>query len=245
MLRKGFFLARLRVPRFFAVKRETCQLVNLFNLSTCQFLFSSFVSFDTKQPDKIPIILLLKFYCMISRKQFLSRGSVGLFSTILFPLSALPYGTSNFEGLVIHEEEGESVRMRDGSAIVKIKIAKTQGSDSIAFLSESFMPGDALPVHKHLNEDELIFLHRGSGSLTLGEKEYQVKEGAVVFIPKGIWHGLKNTGTENIEMRFAYTPSGFENFFREVGTPVAQPFVQKTMDERRAIAKRWGMIYKM
>jgi hypothetical protein len=48
---------------------------------------------------------------------------------------------------------------------------------------------------------------------------------------------LQNNGSENIQMRFGYTPSGFEGFFREVGTPVGQPFIKKTMDERRAIAK--------
>jgi len=53
-----------------------------------------------------------------------------------------------------------------------------------------------------------------------------------------------NNGHENIEMRFGYTPSGFEGFFREVGTPVGQTFVKKSMDERRSIARKWGMIYK-
>ena len=79
---------------------------------------------------------------------------------------------------------------------------------------------------------------------TLGYKQYEIKEGAVAIVPKGVWHGLQNIGSENIEMRFSYTPSGFEGFFREVGTPVGQPFIQKTLDERRAIAKKWGMIYK-
>jgi len=133
--------------------------------------------------------------------------------------------------------------MRDGTAILKIKIAKVQGAE-ISFLSESYKPGDVGPVHKHLNEDELIFFHKGSGLLTLGDKQYQVKEGSVALIPKGVWHGWQNTGTENIEMRFSFTPSGFEGFFREVGTAIGQPFVQKTMEERRAIAKKWGMIYK-
>jgi quercetin dioxygenase-like cupin family protein len=100
-------------------------------------------------------------------------------------------------------------------------------------------------VHKHLNEAELIFLHKGSGLFTLGEKQYPISEGAVALVPPGTWHGLQNTGNENIEMRFAYTPSGFENFFREVGTPLGQPFVKKSMDERKAIAKKWGMIYKI
>jgi quercetin dioxygenase-like cupin family protein len=102
-----------------------------------------------------------------------------------------------------------------------------------------------LPIHKHLNEDEFIFLHKGSGLFTLGDKQYQIKEGAIALVPKGVWHGLQNTGSENIEMRFGYTPSGFEGFFREVGTPVGQPFIQKTMDQRRTIARKWGMIYKI
>lgn len=61
---------------------------------------------------------------------------------------------------------------------------------------------------------------------------------------KGVWHGLQNTSQEMIEMRFAYTPSGFEGYFREVGTPVGQPVVKRTMEERRVIAKKWGMTYK-
>ena len=181
---------------------------------------------------------------MTSRRQFLQQGSLSLFSPLILPLFSLANDTSDFAGLVINEDEGEAFQMRDGTAIVKIKIAKNQGAGSISFLSETFKPGDALPVHKHLNEDELIFLHKGSGLFTLGDKQYQINQGTVALVPKGVWHGLLNTGSENIEMRFGYTPSGFEGFFREVGTPVGQPFIQKTMEERRAIAKKWGMIYK-
>jgi len=64
-------------------------------------------------------------------------------------------------------------------------------------------------------------------------------------VPKGVWHGLQNTGSLNIEMRFAYTPSGFEGYFREVGTPPGQPFVVRTKEEKRIIARKWGMIHKL
>jgi hypothetical protein len=46
-------------------------------------------------------------------------------------------------------------------------------------------------------------------------------------------------------MRFAYTPSGFEGYFREVGTPVGQPFIKRSTEEKRNIARKWGMIYKV
>ena len=181
---------------------------------------------------------------MNSRRQFIQNGTFGILSGLMLPTLAFAETPTDFEGLVVNEDEGEAIRMRDGTSIVRIKIAKSQGSDSICFLSESFRPGDFLPVHKHMNEDELIFIHKGSGIFTLNESEYSVNEGAVIIVPKGKWHGLKNTGAINIEMRMAFTPSGFENYFREVGQPVGQPFVQKTMEERRAIAKKWGMIYK-
>jgi quercetin dioxygenase-like cupin family protein len=183
---------------------------------------------------------------MTSRRKFLQHGSVGILSICALPATSLASNSrsATFGGLVVSDEEGEAVRGRDGSAIIRIKAAKTQGAESVSFVAESFRPGDEIPVHKHANEDEFIFLHRGSGLFTLGEKEYPIKEGAFALVSKGTWHGLKNTGTENIEMRFGYSPAGFEGFFREVGTPVGLPFVPKTKEERKAIAKKWGMIYK-
>ena len=163
---------------------------------------------------------------------------------LLFPFPGLPQGEPAFEGLVVNDDEGEGFQMRDGTAIVRIKVARRMGAESIAFLSEIFQPGDALPVHKHMNEDEVIFIHKGAGVFTLGSRRYPISEGAVAFVPKGVWHGLENNGTGPIDMRFCYSPSGFEGFFREVGTPVGHPFVRRTMQERRAIAQKWGMIYK-
>jgi len=180
---------------------------------------------------------------MSRRREFIGQTAAGLLS-ILSPFTGFAQDEEGFEGCVVSDGEGEAFQMRDGTAIVKIKVAKVMGADSVAFLSETFRPGDALPVHKHMNEDEVIFIHKGSGLFTLGSRQYTIGEGAVAFIPKGIWHGLQNNGTEPIDMRFCYSPSGFEGFFREVGTAVGQPFVQRTMEERRAIAKKWGMIYK-
>jgi quercetin dioxygenase-like cupin family protein len=181
---------------------------------------------------------------MSTRKQFIGQSGVSFLSFLLPSLPAITADDPPFEGLVVNDLDGEAVLLRDGTAVVRIKIAKSQGAESICFLSESFRPGDALPIHKHMNEDELIFIHKGSGLFTLGDKEYPITEGAVILVPKGIWHGFQNNGSINIEMRMAYTPSGFEGFFREVGTPMGQTFVKKTMEQRRSIALKWGMIYK-
>jgi len=181
---------------------------------------------------------------MTTRRQFFEKSGLGLLSSVVLPLSVFSKDASDFEGMVANEDEGEAFQLRDGRAIVKIKISKQHGSQLISFLASSLPPGDVILVHKHLHEDEIFFLHKGSGLFTLGEKQYPIKEGAVVIAPKGVWHGLQNTGTQNIELRFGYTPSGAEGFFRAGGNPVGQPFIQKTMEERRSIAKKWGVIYK-
>ena len=180
---------------------------------------------------------------MNTRRQFLTQGSLGIFSSFILSQSFFD-SNNDFEGMVVNPNEGESYMLRDGKAIVTIKISKQKGSNIISFLASSLPPADVIPVHKHMNEDEFFFIHKGSGIFTLGEKQYKVTEGAVIISPKGVWHGLQNTGTENIEMRFGYSPAGFEGYFKEVGTPVGKTFSPKTLDERKIIAKKWGMFFK-
>jgi quercetin dioxygenase-like cupin family protein len=187
---------------------------------------------------------------MATRKQFIQHGGVGLFSLLLSDAAAAGTIDNGFKGIVLNEEEGEIYQYPDRvtgapTRTLKIKVAKSSGSTTMSFLSESFMPGDAIQIHTHSNEDELIFIHKGSGTLTLDEKEYEVRAGAVAFAPKGVWHGLKNTGTEYLEMRFAYTPSGFEQYFREIGTPAGKPFKAITPEERKTIGLKYGIIRKV
>ena len=186
---------------------------------------------------------------MVTRKQFIQQGGMGVFSLLLGEVAFTQTIKSDFKGIVLNEDEGEIYQYPDRvtgapTRILKIKLAKTHGSETMSFLSESFMPGDAILVHKHSNEDELIFVHKGTGIFTLDEKEYDVRAGTVAFVPRGVWHGLKNTGTEHIEMRFAYTPAGLEQYFREIGTPKGQPFKKISPEERKIIGLKYGLIRK-
>lgn len=77
--------------------------------------------------------------------------------------------------------------MRDGTAIVIIKIAKVQGAESISFLSESFRPGDALPftnIHTRTNLffyiKAPVFLHLVTNNTRLRREQlllYQKESG--------------------------------------------------------------------
>jgi quercetin dioxygenase-like cupin family protein len=180
---------------------------------------------------------------MSTRKQFVAQLGLASLGSLLND-AVLATSNADPEGLVVNEDEGETFMLREGTSLVKIKIAKSDGYNSMSFLASSLPPGDIIPIHKHLNEDEIIFIHKGKGILTLGKKEYTFSQDLVAMVPKGAWHGVKNTGDEHVQMRFAYSPAGFEGYFREVGTPLGKPFVKRTLEERRPIAKKWGMLYK-
>jgi quercetin dioxygenase-like cupin family protein len=99
-------------------------------------------------------------------------------------------------------------------------------------------------IHKHLYNDELIFIHKGEGTFTLDEQSIVVKTGSVVFVPRGTWHGLDNTGTENLLMVFQYSPAGFEEYFIENGTPLGMPTKVRTEEERTLTEKNMAWFIK-
>lgn len=57
-------------------------------------------------------------------------------------------------------------------------------------------PGEEIhPPHKH-QEEEFMYLAKGSGTWHLDGKEFPAKEGDVLYCKPFSVHGLKNTGTE-------------------------------------------------
>lgn len=182
------------------------------------------------------------------RRKFLHIGFVGFFTALFASLPKISFGkyvSVNDKGIVVHEEEGIHILTGRRKAPMNIKISKAKhGVDNISFCTEDIIPGRKLRIHKHLNNDELIFINKGEGTLTLDEQSIEVKTGTVIFVPRGVWHGLENTGNENIRMVFQYSPAGFEEYFIENGTPVGMPAKERTEEEYAMTEKKYGMVYK-
>ena len=181
------------------------------------------------------------------RRKFLHTGIMGFCTAIFAGLPKISFGKTVSDvhtGIVVREDEGIHILTRRKVPIT-IKISKAKhGVDGISFCVEDQSPGRKMRVHKHLNNDELIFIHKGEGTLTLDEESIQVKTGDVVFVPRGIWHGLDNTGKENLLMVFQYSPAGFEEYFIENGTLSGMPAKERTEDEYALTERKYGMVYK-
>jgi mannose-6-phosphate isomerase-like protein (cupin superfamily) len=154
---------------------------------------------------------------------------------VLVPLCALyvPAQTAAPDGaakpVVLQRNEGElrTRRPREGVASPSgdflLKIGpKTNGSKHLLLFTEEIPPGAAIPKHKHHGEEEIILIQTGNAHVWLGDKEYDAKPGALVFIPAETWISLKNTGQENISAVAVWNEPGFEEMLRCGSVPKGQ-----------------------
>jgi hypothetical protein len=74
--------------------------------------------------------------------------------------------------------------------------------DDLVAIVERIGVGERIPVHVH-RSSEVIFVH-GPGRARLGEAERDVSDGAVVFIPAGVPHGLINRGSEPLALEAVF-----------------------------------------
>lgn len=75
----------------------------------------------------------------------------------------------------------------------------------LVVLFENLAAGDRIPLHTHPME-EVIIIEEGSAEVTLGDERRVVEPGAVVFIPVGKPHGVRNA-TERLVRLHGVFPS--------------------------------------
>lgn len=121
---------------------------------------------------------------------------------------------------VIGATEGERRFLRGGTAPLLIKVDPvTTGSRRMVFGSSDLPPGDAIPLHRHLREDEIILVTRGTARGQLGRQEFTGGAGATVFIPQGTCVAVANAGPDTLAIVFIFSSPGFEQVLREVSSP--------------------------
>jgi len=60
--------------------------------------------------------------------------------------------------------------------------------------------------HKHMKHSEHVVVQSGEGVMRLGEKEFTIKEGDVIFIPKGTVHSVIVKGKKPLKVLSILSP---------------------------------------
>jgi quercetin dioxygenase-like cupin family protein len=82
--------------------------------------------------------------------------------------------------------------------------------------------GEAPPYHLHTREDEVFLLLKGTALVWCDDREYELAEGGVVYLPKNVPHGYRITSAK-ADLLMINTPAGIEGMFRETGRDKSTP----------------------
>ncbi|GAB5563245.1 MAG: hypothetical protein Wins2KO_03080 [Winogradskyella sp.] len=150
------------------------------------------------------------------------------------------------KGLVLKAEEGEVWYIGNTrKAEVIIKVAKSDSYEpEISLLSERIPVGDAIPVHKHGNEEEFLFVQKGQIEIYLDDETHEGNAGDLIYVPRNTWHGFKNKGKEEVILFFGYSPAGFEAYFRAIGTKHIDDQLGFTAKDWQQTNQKYGVVYK-
>jgi quercetin dioxygenase-like cupin family protein len=146
--------------------------------------------------------------------------------------------------LILHHDEGEVLRLRpparSGRVTIKVDPRNTH-STRMSMGTQHIEVGSSIPVHLHDAQDEILYVHAGRGTASVGDEQSPVEAGATVFIPRGVWHGVENTGDEALQVVWVVSPPGLEGMFRDISAPpgaAAEPLTPQGFAE---VAQRHGM----
>ncbi|MEM0173106.1 MAG: cupin domain-containing protein [Sulfolobaceae archaeon] len=73
----------------------------------------------------------------------------------------------------------------------------------------SVFPGCEVPEHVHNDEEQTYIILDGEGEVTLGEERFSISSSYAVFIPAGVKHSVRNTGSK--ELKYVYFVAFIKN----------------------------------
>ena len=149
---------------------------------------------------------------------------------------------------VVEPGGGQTLSVAGGNYRVLVSGRQTSGAFSII---EMLVPPQNGPgPHSHADFYESFYVVDGEVEVHSEAGTYTAKKGAFVLIPKGgVIHYFKNMGNELARLVCTVVPAGLEEFFEEIGKPVAageflpqQPMDPETLKRIKSIAESYGQV---
>jgi len=122
-----------------------------------------------------------------------------------------------------------------------INMGPSTGFADLAVTTQDLPPGTRINPHRHDRTEEVLFVHSGSGILTIGDQTLEVREGSTIRVPPGIRHGIENPDG-NLRIVAVVSPPGLEQAFREMFWRPGDPAKELTPEEISKIGERYDSI---
>jgi mannose-6-phosphate isomerase-like protein (cupin superfamily) len=104
----------------------------------------------------------------------------------------------------------QSFATKDGSEIRELLAHRNSGIRNQSLAEARLPPGGSTTRHYHSRAEEIYYILRGTGRMTIASQSAEVARGDAIAIPPGEVHQIVNTGTEQLVFLCCCAP-GYEH----------------------------------
>jgi quercetin dioxygenase-like cupin family protein len=97
-----------------------------------------------------------------------------------------------------------------------VLVGGEQSGGRLALIECEGARGDAIPLHAHDNEDEVLYVLEGELTVLLGDKELSAPADFALCLPRGVEHSCV-VESEGARVLIVLSPAGFEGLLEEMG----------------------------
>lgn len=109
--------------------------------------------------------------------------------------------------IVINRRRAAIINTPHGSKIRPL-VDRTTSQIKLCSLAEEVLPAGAkVGRHHHRETEEIYYILRGTGLMTIGAESRAVEAGDAIFIPREAAHTLENTGAEAMTLLLVCGPA--------------------------------------
>jgi mannose-6-phosphate isomerase-like protein (cupin superfamily) len=153
---------------------------------------------------------------------------------------ALPIGEGRSPTLVL---AGEGERRYAAGATYNVKAAGLATAATYTAAEIVLEPGGGVPAHRHARYEEAFYVLEGTVSALVDGEAYEAAAGAVVLVPWGVHHQVRNRTDQVVRLFDLTVPGGIEEYYRSACRPLPGPGSDPEGDLNRltVVGKQFGI----
>ena len=105
-----------------------------------------------------------------------------------------------------HYQNIEPFITKDGSEIRELMHPTVHGNSRQSLAEATVAVGSETQKHKHNQTEELYYITQGTGMMSLGEQQFEVRSGDTICIEPGTIHNIKNAGDVPLKILCCCSP---------------------------------------
>lgn len=144
-------------------------------------------------------------------------------------------------GTLRDSDGAEQVALGPNRVVFTLRGDETGGRLSLTEFVMAPPPAPGPPPHAHEDADETVYVLDGTLEMSIGERTLTGTAGAVMFVPRGVFHDLANPGPGPARMLVILTPPGYEGFWREMAALQSGPDGPPDVETVRALQRRYHL----